>query len=267
MRKNFIIILFIVPIFIFLGLYFFQEKLIFKPTKLAENYKFQFDEKFEEINILVDKTVTLNGVFFRSEAKKGIVLSFHGNKGNLSEIGKRSSLFTENGYDVLYMNYRGYGKSSGSIKSEGQLLKDAQIVYDSLKKDYEESQIILFGISIGSGVAAYLAANNTPHSLILTAPYSSFKKVLKEKLPFVPGFLWKYELNTNKRLQKVNCPISIFHGKEDLVFSFKHAQTLKENHTQIHLFGFEKYGHTNFLESNIFKKRITVEINRNSVQK
>jgi predicted alpha/beta-fold hydrolase len=267
MRKKFIVILFIVPIFIFLGLYFFQEKLIFKPTKLAENYKFQFDERFEEINILVANKITLNGILFRSAAKKGIVLSFHGNKGDLSEIGKRSSLFTENGYDVLYMNYRGYGKSSGTIKSESQLLKDAQIVYDSLKKEYKESQIILFGISIGSGIATYLAADNKPHSLILTAPYSSFKKVLKEKLPFVPGFIWKYELNTNKRLQKVNCPISIFHGKEDLVFSFKHAQTLKENHPRIHLYGFEKYGHTNFLESNIFKKRIIFEINRNSLKK
>jgi predicted alpha/beta-fold hydrolase len=267
MRKNFIMILFIVPIFIFLGLYFFQEKLIFKPTKLAENYKFHFDEKFEEINILVDKKVILNGVLFRSEAKKGIVLSFHGNKGDLSQIGKRSSLFTENGYDVLYMNYRGYGKSSGTIKSESQLLKDAQIVYDSLKKEYKESQIILFGISIGSGVATYLAANNTPHSLILTATYSSFKKVLKEKLPFVPGFIWKYELNTNKRLQKVNCPVSIFHGKEDPIFPFEHAQALKKSHPRIHLIGFEKYGHTDFLESNIFKKRIIVEINKNSKQK
>ena len=267
MRKYFILTLFIIPIFIFLGIHFFQEKLIFKPTKLAENYKFQFDEEFEEINVLVDKTVTLNGVLFRSEAKKGIVLSFHGNKGNLAEIGKRSSLFTENGYDVLYINYRGYGKSSGNIKSENQLLKDAQIVYDSLKKEYKESQIILFGISIGSGVASYLAAHNTPHSLILTATYSSFKTVLKEKLPFVPSFLWRYELNTNKRLQKVNCPISIFHGKEDSVFPFKHAQTLKENHPRIHLFGFEKYGHTSFLESNLFKKRIIVEINRNSIQK
>ena len=263
MRKNFIMILFIVPIFIFLGLYFFQEKLIFKPTKLAENYKFQFDEKFEEINILVDKKVILNGVLFRSETKKGIVLSFHGNKGNLSEIGKRSSLFTENGYDVLYMNYRGREDSLLRPTTYGT----GQIVYDSLKKEYKESQIILFGISIGSGIATYLAAHNTPHSLILTAPYSSFKKVLKEKLPFVPGFIWKYELNTNKRLQKVNCPISIFHGKEDLVFSFEHAQTLKENHPRIHLFGFEKYGHTNFLESNIFKKRIIVEINTNSGKK
>ena len=267
MKKKIIVSLFILPIFIFSGFYFFQEKLIFKPTKLAENYEFQFDEKFEEINILVDEKVTLNGVLFRSEAKKGIVLSFHGNKGNLSEIGKRSSLFTENGYDVLYINYRGYGKSSGTIESERQLLKDAQIVYDSLKKEYKESQIILYGVSIGSGVATYLAAHNTPHSLILTATYSSFKKVLKEKLPFVPGFLWKYELNINKRLQKVNCPISIFHGKEDPIFPFKHAQTLKENHPRIHLIGFEEYGHTDFLESNIFKKRIIVEITENSNQK
>jgi len=267
MRRKFIVSLFVLPIFIFSGVYFFQEKLIFKPTKLVENHEFQFDEKFEEINILVDEKVTLNGVLFRSEAKKGIVLSFHGNKGNLAEIGKRSSLFTENGYDVLYINYRGYGKSSGAIESESQLLKDAQIVYDSLKKEYKESQIILYGISIGSGVATSLAAHNNPHSLILTATYSSFKNVLKEKLPFVPSFLWKYELNINKRLQTVNCPISIFHGKEDSIFPFKHAQALKENHPRIRLYGFEKYGHTNFLGSKAFKERVILEIHKNSKQK
>tara|TARA_B110000090_G_scaffold210057_2_gene269671 strand:- start:640 stop:1416 length:777 start_codon:yes stop_codon:yes gene_type:complete len=248
---------------VFFGVYSFQEKLLFKPTALAANYTFYFTDEFEEVAIPVDQENSLNGLLFKSEAKKGVVLYFHGNKGSLPELGKQSKLYTKNGYDILYVNYRGFGKSSGCINSEDQLLKDAQITYDFLKKRYEESQIIVSGISVGSGVAAYLAANNSPNSLLLIAPYTSFKNLVKEKLPFVPSFLWKYELNSNTFLLKVNCPITIFHGKEDKKIPYAHALLLKKNHAKIHLVGLEKYGHTDFLESKIFQKQIIAEIKNN----
>ncbi|NQV77676.1 MAG: alpha/beta fold hydrolase [Lutibacter sp.] len=261
MKKKIIVSLFVVPVLCLFGLYLFQEKLLFKPIKLSENYTYQFHDKFEEITVEVGDKVTLNGILFKSNATKGVVLYFHGNKGDLSEIGKSASVFTKNGYDVLYINYRGFGKSLGSLKGEDQLLQDAQLTYNFLKSRYQESQITLYGISIGSGVATYLAAHNTPNYLILAAPYSRFKDLLQEKLPIVPSFLWKYELDTDKWLQKVACPVTIFHGKEDIIIPIKHALFLKEKYPKITLVTFENYGHTNFLESKLYQERIILEMN------
>jgi len=249
----------IVLLFLFwTGIYFFQEKLIFKPTPLSESFKYEFPttSSFQEVKIPFAENQNLHGILFKSKERKGIVLSFHGNQGKLNNIGKRASLYTDLGYDIFYLNYRGFGKSNGSIKSEQQLFDDAQLVYDYLKKDFPEEKIILSGLSIGTGIATYLAAHNHPQQLILTAPYSSFQNLLQEKIKFVPSFLIKYKINTNEFLKDVKCPITIFHGENDKPIPISHSIYLKNNHKRINFIPFENFGHTDFLKEDIFKKEI-----------
>ncbi len=121
-------------------LFFFQEKLIFFPQKLEKNYKFSFDQKFEEINITTKDNKLLNGVLFKSDSSKGLIFYLHGNAGSLSSWGEVAKTYTDLNYDVFMLDYRGYGKSEGSINGQGQLFQDVQTVYNKLKNKYTRRQ-------------------------------------------------------------------------------------------------------------------------------
>ena len=223
-------------------LYFFQEKLIFFPAKLSKDHIFTF-HNFEEINFKVEGGITINAVLFTSRQSKGVVFFLHGNAGSIAGWGQGASLYVENGYDVLYLDYRGYGKSAGHIESEKQLIDDAQIVYDYLQKKYSEKKIIVSGTSIGTGIAAKIASRNNPRGLILCSPYYSLKTLIKEKVPIAPAFIIKYSLDTYKFLQKVKCPITILHGSKDEIIPVKHAVDLKKMHPKVDLTIIGGYGH------------------------
>ncbi len=195
--------------------YFNQEKFFFNPKKLASSYQYKFDSKFEEINISVDNKNTLNTLLFKSENSKGVILYLHGNAGALHDWGLRANLYTDNNYDILFVDYRGFGKNKNEIKNEKMLHSDMQQVYNLLKTKYKESNITVLGFSIGSGLAAKLAAENNPKLLILEAPYYSFTSLVRKVAPLVPPFLISYKIPTHQFIQQVKCPIIIFHGRND----------------------------------------------------
>lgn len=115
-------------------LYFFQEQLIFHPQKLAKDYTFSFPQPFEELNIPVDEQTTLNGLLFKTESPKGLIIYLHGNAGSLASWGKVAKAYTDLNYDIFIYDYRGYGKSEGTIKNETQLYTDNQKLYASVEQ-------------------------------------------------------------------------------------------------------------------------------------
>ena len=116
-----------------IALYFFQDNIIFQHKKLTQDYIFKFDpdpkqEPFQEYFIQTDDGETLNALLFKTKLRsKGLILYFHGNADNLQRWGKYSVDFTRLGYDILMMDYRGYGKSTGK-PTERDLYKDALTV-------------------------------------------------------------------------------------------------------------------------------------------
>ncbi len=178
--------LFISCIIIFTLLFMFQEKLIFFPQKLDENYQFNFDQNFEEINIKTDDGFFLNGILFKANNSKGLIYYLHGNAGSLSTWGYVAKTYTDMNYDVFILDYRGYGKSEGKIISQEQLFRDSQFVYDELKKMYNEEQIFVLGYSIGTGMASKVASSNNPKRLILQAPFYSLTDLIQNIYPFIP---------------------------------------------------------------------------------
>ena len=147
-------------------LYFFQEKLIFFPEKLDKNYKFEFGQQFEELNIKTTDEKLLNGLLFKADSSKGLIFYLHGNAGSLSTWGEVAKTYTDLNYDVFIIDYRSYGKSEGQINGQTQLFEDNQIAYNELKKRYSEDKIIVLGYSIGTGLASKLASTNNPKLLI-----------------------------------------------------------------------------------------------------
>ncbi len=201
-------------------LYFLQEKLIFFPQKLPLNYTFVFNNPFDEINVTSTDSTLLNGVLFTTEKSKGLVFYLHGNAGCLQSWGEVATAYTRLHYDVFMPDYRGYGKSGGSIYSEQQFYDDMQLMYDSLKKRYQEKDIVVLGYSIGTGVATRLAAVNHPRLLVLQAPYYSLSDMLRHRFHILPSVILKYKFATNKWLPACTMPVIIFHGDKDEVIYY-----------------------------------------------
>lgn len=208
-------------------LYFFQEKLIFFPEKLDKSYRFEYDQKFEELNIKSTDGALLNGLLFKADSSKGLIFYLHGNAGSLSSWGKVARAYTNLKYDVFIPDYRSYGKSEGSIANQNQLFDDNQIIYNELKKRYSEDRIIILGYSIGTGLASKLASDNKPKLLILQAPYYSLTDMMKQRFSFIPTFILKYKFATHEYLKNCKMPLVIFHGDQDEVIYYGSSLKLK----------------------------------------
>ncbi|MBA2328558.1 MAG: alpha/beta fold hydrolase [Flavisolibacter sp.] len=221
---------YIIAIIVFLSLliYFFQEYFIFKPEVLKPGFQFKYDIPFEELNFDIEPGVRINGLHFYRPLPKGLVLYFHGNTRSIKGWAKYARDFYRYNHDVVLVDYRGFGKSTGK-RSEREMLSDMQVVYEKLKLQYGENHIVVYGRSLGSGFAAKVASDNKPRYLILDAPYYNFTKVISRFLPFLPlRYVIRYHLRTDKWILKVNCPVYIIHGTKDWLIPIKHSESLQK---------------------------------------
>lgn len=211
-------------------LWFYQEKLIFHPHPLAADYKFSYPGAFEDINVTSYDGNKLHGLLFKADSTKGLVFYLHGNAGALDTWGDIAPTYTELGYDIFILDYRGFGKSEGSLHSEEQVFKDIQAAYDVLQQRYSEDSTVIIGYSIGTGPAAKLASANHPKQLILQAPYYSLNDLGERMYPRItPKFLSRYKFETYKYIQETKAPVAIFHGDKDEVIYYGSATKLKEH--------------------------------------
>jgi len=209
--------------------YFFQERLIFFPSKMPQGYTYDFCQPFEEFFLSATDGAQLNGVHIKNGSTKGVVLYFHGNSGNLSHLYHVANRISAKGYDAIFMDYRTYGKSTGKL-SETALQQDARLFYEYALEHYEDHQIIIYGRSFGTGLAAGLASNNTPCRLILESPFYSAIDLGKHRFPFLPiALLSEYRFPSFEYLKEVDCPIYVFHGTEDGVIPYESAERLFES--------------------------------------
>ena len=210
--------------------YFKQERFFFNPKHLDKDYVFSFEEDFEELNIPVAKNIALNALLFKTEQpRKGVIVYFHGNAGAIHDWGKRAPLYLDNGYDILFFDYRNYGKSDGEYCNTEDLLNDSQAVYSFTKQRYQEDTIIVLGYSLGSGLATYVASKNNPKMLILNAPYFSWKTLVADEVAPPPTFEY---------IKDVTCPINIFYGTRDFLINpetnAKKLESIRPNKTSVH---------------------------------
>jgi hypothetical protein len=226
--------------------YFLQERFIFKPEKLKQNFEFKYDVPFKEYFFDIGPGVRINGLHFYREKPKGLILYFHGNTRSIKGWARYAKDFYRYDYDVVLVDYRGFGKSTGK-RSEKEMLGDMQFVYDRLKENYTESHLIVYGRSMGSGFATKLACDNYPRYLILDAPYYSFRKVVERFLPILPvRVVLRFHLRTDKWISGVKCHTYIIHGTNDWLIPFRHSVSLQKiNPNKITLIRIEGGSHNN----------------------
>lgn len=212
-------------------LYALQEKLIFLPTKLPLDYEYSFSHTFNEINITAHDGAVLNGIHFYHDQPNGVIIYFHGNAGNLVRWGDIVSSLVSKSYDVIVMDYRQYGKSTGKL-SEGALYEDAQLFYNYALNHFQDKNITIYGRSLGSAIATKVASQNSPLQLILETPFYSLVDVASSRYPLLPiKKLLNYKFPSNEFMIDVACPIYIFHGSDDRIVPYASGKKLFDSIT------------------------------------
>ncbi|MXN90071.1 alpha/beta fold hydrolase [Flavobacterium sp. Sd200] len=239
-------------------LYFKQEKFLFHPEVLAKDYKFEFPGNYEEVYIPVDKGVNLHGILFKAQNPKGLVFYLHGNGGSVGGRGVGNEIYTDLGYDLFILDYRGYGKSGGHIQNEDQLVNDVKKAYSYVLGYYhfKEDNTIIAGYSIGTGPATLLAQNKNCKALILQAPYYSLTALIDEKVPLVPEFIKRYRLETYKNLKSVKAPVYIFHGTDDKLIPYSHALKIREYNKKVSVIPLPGAAHNGMNENELFRESL-----------
>ncbi|MDA0195029.1 MAG: alpha/beta hydrolase [Bacteroidetes bacterium] len=239
-----------------LFLYSAQEAFIFQPEKLEPDYKFEFASEFEEINLKTLDGAVLNALHFKADSAKGLILYFHGNAGNLKRWGEIVQYQVNLGFDVLVMDYREYGKSNGEWSYEN-FLTDADLFYQYAMERYNESEIIVYGRSLGTGFASWVTSQHRPRMLILESPYTSIVEMGEYFYPLAPAeLLIRYNFSSQEYLKSADCPIHIFHGDSDRIIPFELGERLfksLEAQTEVQITVVEGGGHNDLIEFKKFK--------------
>lgn len=223
-----------------------QHKFIFRPERLPPNFRFEYDAVFEELFFDVAPGVRINGLHFKNDRPLGLILYFHGNTRSIKGWAKYARDFFRYDYDVVLVDYRGFGKSTGEQR-EHDMLNDMQEVYRRLAAQFTEDHLIVYGRSLGSGFAARVASDNNPRYLILDSPYYSFKKVFERYMPILPArWVLRFQLRTDLWIGKVKCHTYIIHGTRDWLIPISHSYDLQElNPRKITVIPIQGGGHNN----------------------
>jgi fermentation-respiration switch protein FrsA (DUF1100 family) len=157
---------------------------------------------------------------------KPVVVYLHGNGGSLAHRVARFRRLIDDGAGLVALSYRGYGGSEGSPSEEG-LIADGRAAHDFARARYPDAKIVLWGESLGSGVAVALAAERDVAAIVLEAPFTSAADVAFAAYPFLPvSLLMKDQFRSDARIGKVKAPLLIMHGVRDRVVPFRLGERL-----------------------------------------
>ena len=208
------------------AVYVKQESLIFRPAPLPADHRFDIPG-VEEIKVPVDGA-TLSAIHLRLPDPAGLVFFLHGNAGNLQTWSTNIDFYRRVNYDLFMLDYRGFGKSTGVIESEAQLHADVKAAWQQIAPRYAEKKIVVYGRSLGTGLAAKLAGDVQPTLTVLVSPFLSLKAMADEHYPWLPAFLNRYPMRSDEQLAAITAPVLIIHGDQDTLIPISHAERLRQ---------------------------------------
>jgi fermentation-respiration switch protein FrsA (DUF1100 family) len=159
------------------------------------------------------------------EGSRSVLLYFHGNGGSLYERRFRARMLTEDGRGLLMVSYRGYSGSTGTPTETG-LRTDARTAYDWLAGQIPPKRIVLYGESLGTGVALRLATEREVGGVILDAPYTSTADVAKHHFRFLPVWLMRDQYRSVEYVLQIKAPLLVMHGERDGVIPIAFGERL-----------------------------------------
>jgi pimeloyl-ACP methyl ester carboxylesterase len=234
-----------------------QETLLFYPVPLPA------DQRLATAPDIHERTVDVPGarlsvLHLQRPGARGVVFFLHGNAGNLQGWFSNTDFYREAGYDLVMMDYRGFGKSTGRIAGADQLREDVRAVWALVAPQYAGRKVVLYGRSLGTGLAADLAeqlsAQGQPPDLtVLVSPYTSFRALAAEFYPWVPGALLRYPLQTEKHLPGIKGPVLLVHAEQDTLIRGHHLQRLQQVLPGARVLRVPGAGHNDLQESAVYR--------------
>jgi uncharacterized protein len=237
-----------------------QEQLLFAPDVLPANHRFKLDPDVHEVSIDVPGA-RLNALHLRLPNPRGVVFFLHGNTGSL-ERWFDASFFRDANFDLFMLDYRGYGKSSGGIESEAQLHSDVRAAWQSVASRYEGKRRVIYGRSLGTALAATLAANVKPELTVLVSPYQSMEALVGEMYPWVPSLALRYPLHTDTAVKQIRTPLLIVHGERDQFINPDHGKALASLSLAARLVLVPDAGHRNIVETAGYRNALRLHLDQ-----
>lgn len=218
-----------VAIFLILGFFFvMQERFIFFPEQLPQDYDLQLSDGAEEVFFSTDDGARINAIWYRQDDAPGVILYLHGNAGSLRTWQLLAPTILSTGYDLFMIDYRTFGKSRGKLSEDG-LYADGLGAYQALlDRGYSPDQIVVLGRSIGTGIATKLAATQPTAALILETPFTNLMDLALQHMPILPRLLLTYRFENDARAASIDVPTLILHGDRDEIIPLAMGQSLYE---------------------------------------
>lgn len=245
-------------------LWFRQERLLFEPAPLPQHQALSDDPDVHEFMVDVPGA-RLSVAQLKLPDARGVVFYLHGNSGNLRKWFVGLEQFRELRFDVVMMDYRGYGKSGGRIESEQQLRADVRAVWNAVAPQYAGRRIVISGQSLGTALAAGLsaelcAAGCAPDLTLLISPYSSMQALADERYPWVPSRVLRYPLHTVDHACQVTGPVMLVHGDRDELIGFHHSEAIRQALPQCQLLRVEGAGHADVHQFPSFRQGVAAAL-------
>ena len=244
-------------LFVILIMFIFQRSLLYLPSKEKLDPFFYSNTGLEKINFETSDGLVLNSLFRKPSTKeKDTVLIFHGNAGHIGHRVEKFRSFLEEGYGLLLVGYRGYGENQGKPTEDG-FQKDGLAALEFLtEQNISKQKTILYGESLGCGLAVKLSIKEKYRAIILEAPYTSIAEVASRHYWYLPAkWLVIDRFDILSIINKIKSPLLVLHGEKDNVISLdlgkKVFNTAPEPKEAIFI---PNAGHNNLYEFNIFEK-------------
>ena len=223
MRKVIITILSIYLLFC-LTVYFTQDYIIFQRGSLPVDYSYEIDEPYEEVYLGPGQLH--HAVHIKKPNPQGIIIYFHGNRDSLRRWIRLTNNLTRYNYDLLLVEYPQYGKSKAEL-TPASLSELTSLIYEYASQSFKSDDIIIYGRSMGTGLASILAANEPSALVVLETPYYSLNDLLSRYLFLLPrDMLIEYEFNNYENLLNCAAPIYLLHVTDDKIIPLSMAEKL-----------------------------------------
>ncbi|HEY8874087.1 MAG TPA: alpha/beta hydrolase [Stellaceae bacterium] len=209
------------------SLYVFQRQLLYFPDKSRPQLADLAQLGVREIGLTTADRLSLFSWYLPPLDGRPVIFYLHGNGGNIGYRGDRMRRFAREGYGVLMLEYRGYGGNPGT-PTEAGLYDDARAGLEFLQREgITADRLVLYGESLGSGVAVHLAARRPVAALILESPFTSVAAVAQYHYPYVPAALMIWDrYDSLSRIGRVSAPILILRGERDAVVPAPFSEAL-----------------------------------------
>ncbi|APB35214.1 hydrolase of the alpha/beta superfamily [Gloeomargarita lithophora Alchichica-D10] len=208
-----------------------QSRLMYFPSRQIINTPQDTGLDYENLRLTTSDGVSISAWWMPvANPQAPVILFAHGNGGNISYRLPYIRIFHQMGFASLFFDYRGYGESEGQPSEQGTYLDgEASWNYLTQNRKITPQRIIIYGESLGGGIATYLAAKYQPAGLILGSTFTSIPDRAKELFPLMPiDLIAQFQYHNLGRLAQIQSPVLIIHSPQDEIIPFHHGQKLYE---------------------------------------